>query len=93
MSACAVNVFNVAVLNNDATQFTFDNQYFQDIQNGRGLFTVDNLVSTDPRTAPTVQLYAANQGAFFASFKSAYVKLTSRALTGNRGSVRSSCQQ
>lgn len=93
MSACAVNVFNVAVLNNDATQFTFDNQYFQDIQNGRGLFTVDNLVSTDPRTAPIVSLYAANQGAFFASFQSAYVKLTSRALTGNRGSVRSSCQQ
>lgn len=92
MAACAVNVFDIAVVNNDATQFTFDNQYFQDIQNGRGLFTVDHLLSTDPRTAPIVNTYASNEGAFFASFASAYVKLTSRAVTGNRGSVRSTCQ-
>ncbi|XP_024357732.1 peroxidase 29 isoform X1 [Physcomitrium patens] len=90
-AACAVNVFNIAVLTNDATQFTFDNQYFKDIQNGRGLFTVDNLLSIDPRTAPIVNTYAANKGAFFAAFQSAYVKLTSRALKGNQGSVRSTC--
>lgn len=91
MAACAVNVFDIAILNNDGSQFTFDNQYFKDIQDGHGLFTVDNLISTDPRTAPIVQLYAANEGAFFASFQSAYVKLTSRALTGNQGRVGSSC--
>jgi peroxidase len=91
MAACAVNVFDIAVLANYGSQFTFDNQYFKDIQDGRGLFTVDNLISTDPRTAPIVSLYAQNQGAFFASFQSAYVKLTSRALTGNRGTVRAKC--
>lgn len=90
-AACAVNVFDIAILNNDASQFTFDNQYFQDIQNGRGLFTVDDQLSTDPRTAPIVTLYASNQGAFFSAFQSAYVKLTSRAMTGNQGSVRSTC--
>jgi hypothetical protein len=59
-AACAVNVFDIAILTNDATQFTFDNQYFRDIQSGHGLFTVDNAISTDPRTAPIVSLYAAN---------------------------------
>lgn len=91
-AACAVNVFNVAILNIDASPFTFDNRYFKDIQNGRGLFTVDNLLATDPRTAPVVSLYASNQGAFFAAFQTAYVKLVSRALTGTQGSVRATCQ-
>ncbi|KAG0623512.1 hypothetical protein M758_3G179900 [Ceratodon purpureus] len=91
-AACAVNVFDVAILTNDASQFTFDNQYYRDIQNGRGLFTVDNAISTDPRTAPIVSMFAANQGAFFAAFQSGYVKLTARALTGNQGTVRSTCQ-
>lgn len=90
-AACAVNAFNIAVLANDGSQFTFDNQYYKDLQNGRGLLTVDTLVSSDARTAPIVGLFAENQGAFFEAFQSAYVKLTSRALTGNQGTVRSSC--
>lgn len=91
-TACAVNVFDVAILNIDSTPFSFDNRYFKDIQNGRGLFTVDNILATDPRTAPIVAMYASNQGAFFNAFQNAYVKLTSRALTGRQGSVRGTCQ-
>ena len=91
-ATCAVNVFNLAVISNDITNFRFDNQYYQDVQNGRGLLTIDSLIGQDPRTAPVVAMFAANQNAFYAAFESAYLKMTSRALTGNQGVVRATCE-
>uniref|UniRef100_A0A0D3A179 peroxidase n=1 Tax=Brassica oleracea var. oleracea TaxID=109376 RepID=A0A0D3A179_BRAOL len=38
----------------------FDNVYYQNLQQGRGLFKSDQALFTDPRSKPTVNLWASN---------------------------------
>eukprot|EP00250_Pteridium_aquilinum_P012469 c20749_g1_i1 orf=342-1337(-) len=76
----------------DTTNFRFDNTYFNNLVNGRGLLTIDSNLAMDPSTGPIVENFASNQGAFFDSFSSAFVKLSSnRVLTGSQGEVRIQC--
>lgn len=61
-------------------------------QDGRGLFSVDAELATDPRTSNYVAMFAQNQGFFFEIFTSAFMKLTQhKVLTGNNGEVRRNC--
>jgi peroxidase len=71
----------------------FDNQYFKDTNNGRGLFTIDAELPLDSRTALIEQTFANDEQAFFDAMISAYVKMTSsRVLTGDQGQIRQNCR-
>ncbi|KAL2612371.1 hypothetical protein R1flu_024063 [Riccia fluitans] len=84
---------NIAFSNNDLTNVLFDNQYFRDLQSGRGLLTIDDEISRDPRTAGIVAAFATNQGYFFQKFESAFWKLTQhQVLTGGAGEIRQNCR-
>ncbi|XP_024531674.1 peroxidase 29-like, partial [Selaginella moellendorffii] len=83
---------NITVINNDMTNLVFDNQYFRDLMNGQGLFTIDSELALDSRTSPVVARFSTNQQLFLDTFSSAFVKLTSsNVLTGQSGQVRKYC--
>ncbi|XP_059636198.1 peroxidase 29-like [Cornus florida] len=85
---------NLALVPNDITPFTFDNQYYTDVLMGRGLFVIDSNISRDPRTAPIVGKFAADQNYFFQVFSSAFIKLSvTNVLTGKNGEVRRQCNR
>lgn len=90
------NIFkitNITFFNNDLTNVIFDNQYFRDLQAGRGLLTIDSEIARDPRTQGIVKSMAANQNLFFQTFTSAFQKLTSwQVLTGADGEIRRDCK-
>jgi peroxidase len=77
----------------DETSLVFDSAYYRDVVAGRGLLTIDSELGSDPATAPFVRSFAANPAAFFATFSSAFVKLSSfrTRLSANSGEVRSNC--
>ncbi|KAF8695492.1 hypothetical protein HU200_037438 [Digitaria exilis] len=41
------------------TPVSFDNQYFRNLQAGKGLLASDQVLYTDPRSRPTVDAWAA----------------------------------
>ncbi|XP_057487619.1 peroxidase 29-like isoform X1 [Actinidia eriantha] len=83
---------NTSFVLNDPTAFIFDNNYYINAVNGRGILVVDAELPLHPRTAPFVQLFAADQEGFFRAFTSAFVKLSSYGvLTGAEGVIRTSC--
>ncbi|KAG6543939.1 hypothetical protein Mapa_014780 [Marchantia paleacea] len=83
---------NITFSANDLTNVLFDNQYFRDLTIGRGLLTIDNEISRDPRTSGMVRYFAGNQGYFFQQFFSAYRKLTQhQVLTDGAGEIRRNC--
>ncbi|KAL3681124.1 hypothetical protein R1sor_024080 [Riccia sorocarpa] len=84
---------SIAFSNNDLTNVIFDNQYFRDVQSGRGLLTLDNEISRDPRTVGIVRSFATNQGYFFQKFESGFRKMTQhQVLTGGAGEIRRNCR-
>ncbi|KAJ7524976.1 hypothetical protein O6H91_17G030600 [Diphasiastrum complanatum] len=83
---------NNTVINNDLTNVIFDNQYFRDVMNGRGLFTIDAELGQDSRTSAAVAQFAQNQQLFFSTFISAFNKLAAtNVLTSNNGQIRRNC--
>ncbi|KAH7425474.1 hypothetical protein KP509_11G056200 [Ceratopteris richardii] len=77
----------------DTSNFRFDNAYFRNILNGRGLLTIDSELGLDPRTGPIVANFADNPGAFFDFFTSAFMKLSSfNVLAASQGEVRGNCR-
>ncbi|KAL0421286.1 UNVERIFIED_CONTAM: Peroxidase 63 [Sesamum latifolium] len=82
----------IAAFNDPMTPGKFDNMYFQNLQKGLGLLASDEAMMFDPRTKPYVDLYAANQTAFFEVFSRAMEKVSiHNVLTGNQGEVRKRC--
>ncbi|KAJ4912529.1 Peroxidase 41 [Raphanus sativus] len=53
----------------------FDNMYYKNLENGRGLLASDNILFKDNSTRPFVELYANNQTVFFEDFARAMEKL------------------
>ncbi|KAK4588431.1 hypothetical protein RGQ29_019432 [Quercus rubra] len=89
-----VPLSNFTFVPNDITPTIFDNQYYRDVLMGKGLFTIDSSISTDPRTAPIVRHFAIDQNYFFQVFSSAFVKLSStNVLTKGKGEVRMKCSR
>ncbi|KAK4737567.1 hypothetical protein R3W88_001264 [Solanum pinnatisectum] len=83
---------NVSFVLNEPTTLTFDNHYFINAINGRGVLRIDAEIPFHPLTAPYVQRFAADQDAFFKAFSSAFVKLsTYGVLTGSQGMIRRYC--
>ncbi|OVA03417.1 Plant peroxidase [Macleaya cordata] len=89
-----VPLTNLTFVTNDITPLKFDNQYYQDIINGRGLFGIDSSIARDPRTVPIVKKFADDQSYFFQVFASAFVKLSwTNVLTGETGQIRRDCSR
>lgn len=90
---CPLRVDPRIAINMDPnTPRTFDNVYFQNLQQGKGLFTSDQILFTDGRSKPTVDLFASNPFAFNQAFISAITKLGRvGVLTGNQGEIRLDC--
>ncbi|XP_042477126.1 peroxidase 29-like [Macadamia integrifolia] len=94
--ACPTRVpfTNLTFALNDLTPIIFDNQYYRDVMNGKGLFGVDSNIGMDERTRPIVEQFAEDQDTFFQVFSSAFVKLsTTNVLTGDKGQIRRQCNR
>ncbi|CAJ1941818.1 unnamed protein product [Sphenostylis stenocarpa] len=82
----------IAINMDPVTPQKFDNQYFKNLVDGKGLFTSDQVLFTDARSKATVNLFASNEGDFQNAFVDAITKLGRvGVLTGNRGEIRLDC--
>lgn len=90
---CPRNVDPRIAINMDpVTPNRFDNQYFKNLQQGKGLFTSDQVLFTDPRSRPTVNTWASNPNAFQNAFAAAMTKLGRVGVkTGKNGNIRRDC--
>ncbi|KAL3501249.1 hypothetical protein ACH5RR_035698 [Cinchona calisaya] len=82
----------MAAFNDVMTPGKFDNMYYLNLQKGLGLLASDQALASDPRTKPFVDLYAANEKAFFADFAHVMEKVSVYSVkTGKKGEVRHRC--
>lgn len=93
MQECPQNVDPQIAINMDpVTPRTFDNVYFQNLVGGKGLFTSDQVLFTDPASQRTVLDFSQNPGDFNGAFITAMTKLGRVGVkTGNQGEIRSDC--
>ncbi|KAK9707329.1 hypothetical protein RND81_07G189500 [Saponaria officinalis] len=84
----------MAAFNDVMTPGKFDNMYYRNLQRGLGLLATDQAMADDPRTKSIVDVYAANETAFFDDFSKAMEKVSVfKIITGNDGEVRHRCDQ
>ncbi|XP_030461714.1 peroxidase 45 [Syzygium oleosum] len=90
---CPINVDPRIAINMDpTTPQTFDNAYFKNLQQGKGLFVSDQALFSDPRSRATVNLFASNNAAFQQAFITAITKMGRVGVkTGNQGEIRIDC--
>ncbi|KAK9134415.1 hypothetical protein Syun_013745 [Stephania yunnanensis] len=70
----------------------FDNRYFVNLVNRRGLLTSDQDLFTDARTSPIVTTYARRPLFFLEQFGLAMIKMGQiNVLTGTVGEIRANC--
>ncbi|KAF8040515.1 hypothetical protein BT93_B2671 [Corymbia citriodora subsp. variegata] len=82
----------MSAYNDVMTPNKFDNMYYRNIQRGLALLASDQVMAVDKRTKPYVDLYAANQTAFFQAFAHAMEKVSVyQVKTGRKGEVRRRC--
>lgn len=78
------------------TSARFDNGYFHNIIQGKGLLQTDNVLVTQDHNGEIrgqVWAYANDQELFFASFAKSMVKMGSiNVLIGNQGEIRRNCR-
>lgn len=90
---CPTNVDpRVAVSLDPTTPWIFDNQYFKNLRQGKGLLTSDQVLFTDRRSRKLVNLFASNSTAFDQAFVTAMTKLGRIGVKrGNQGEIRRDC--
>ncbi|OMP02611.1 Plant peroxidase [Corchorus capsularis] len=79
-----------------STPDDFDNNYYTNLQNNRGLLQTDqDLFSTNgSSTVAIVNSFAASQTEFFDAFVQSMIKLGNlRPLTGTNGEIRTNCRR
>ena len=77
----------------DDTSLQFDNNYYTNLINGRGVFTSDQSLFVDPRTKSIVEEYASNQQTFFSQFSKSMVKMSKVGIkTKSNGEIRANCR-
>ncbi|KAG8366769.1 hypothetical protein BUALT_Bualt16G0002100 [Buddleja alternifolia] len=93
MQECPKNVDPQIAINMDpVTPRTFDNVYYQNLVGGKGLFTSDQVLFTDPASQATVLDFARNPGDFNGAFITAMRMLGRVGVkTGNQGEIRRDC--
>lgn len=91
---CPRNVAPDVAINMDpVTPRKFDNQYFKNLQQGKGLFTSDQTLFTDGRSKSTVNTWAQNSQAFNQAFIAAMTKLGRVGVKtrAGQGNIRRDC--
>lgn len=90
---CPKNVDPRIAINMDPnTPKTFDNMYFKNLQQGKGLFTSDQVLYTDGRSKPAVDRWASSPADFQRAFITAITKLGRvNVKTGSDGNIRRDC--
>ncbi|EPS73647.1 hypothetical protein M569_01108, partial [Genlisea aurea] len=93
MLACPPGVSDqIAVTMDPTTPSTFDNVYYRNLMQGKGMFTSDQVLFTDPASRSTVVRFARDSGEFNGAFANAMVRLgRANVKTGNRGQIRRDC--
>lgn len=93
MKACPKDVDpSIAIDMDPETPRTFDNVYYQNLVSGKGLFTSDEVLFSDPASQPTVNDFAKSSGDFSGAFATAMRKLGRVGVkTGRQGSIRTDC--
>ncbi|KAK0588803.1 hypothetical protein LWI29_005729 [Acer saccharum] len=93
MEACPRNVDpRIAIDMDPVTPRAFDNVYYQNLVAGKGLFTSDEVLFSDPASQPTVNDFARNSGDFNGAFATAMRKLGRVGVkTGKQGQIRIDC--
>ncbi|WZZ40090.1 hypothetical protein YC2023_036349 [Brassica napus] len=93
---CPENGDGTVVANFDpVTPNTFDNQYYTNLRNGRGLIQSDQELFSTPQadTIPLVEQYSSNRSVFFKAFVEAMIRMGDlQPLTGNQGQIRLNCR-
>ncbi|XP_061339509.1 cationic peroxidase 1-like [Gastrolobium bilobum] len=76
------------------TNVFFDNAYFKNLVNNKGLLHSDQQLFSGGSTDSQVKNYSTNPSAFSADFASAMVKMGNLSpLTGKNGQIRTSCSK
>ncbi|XP_047318966.1 peroxidase 51-like [Impatiens glandulifera] len=93
IAMCPKNVDPAVAINMDpTTPNTFDNVYYKNLQQGKGLFTSDQVLFTDTRSKPVVNSWASSSTAFNNAFITAMTKLGRVGVkTAKNGNIRLSC--
>lgn len=93
MQACPVNVDpRIAVNMDPVSPRAFDNGYFRDLVNRRGMFVSDQVLFNHPMSKPIVVGFAASGPSFSSAFAQAMVRLGRVGVkTGNAGEIRRDC--
>ncbi|KAJ8771072.1 hypothetical protein K2173_023397 [Erythroxylum novogranatense] len=73
----------------DPSSTTFDNTYFKLILQGKGLFSSDQSLLSNPRTSKLVTRFSRSQQSFFKAFAESMIKMSS--ITGGR-EIRKNCR-
>ncbi|XP_023635316.1 peroxidase 50 isoform X2 [Capsella rubella] len=90
--SCPQDIDPNVVINIDPTPRQFDNVYYKNLQQGKGLFTSDQVLFTDRRSKPTVDLWASNAQLFNQAFVNSMIKLGRVGVkTGSDGNIRRDC--
>ncbi|WOK92826.1 lignin-forming anionic peroxidase-like [Canna indica] len=75
-----------------ATPYSFDNDYFKNLLQRKGLLHSDQVLFNGGLTDHIVKRYSENEAAFFEDFSAAMVKMGSiKPLTGSAGQIRKVC--
>ncbi|EFJ22137.1 hypothetical protein SELMODRAFT_106106 [Selaginella moellendorffii] len=83
----------VAVAIDPTTPNAFDNAYYRNLQNGKGLFGSDQVLFTDRRSRQAVNSLSGDSREFFGSWADSFLKLSVvHTKTGNQGEVRRRCR-
>ncbi|KAJ3698722.1 hypothetical protein LUZ61_002427 [Rhynchospora tenuis] len=92
--SCPTNFNSSAFTFLDATTpQKFDNAYYKNLQQGKGLLASDTLLFTNPRSRKTINWFASNESAFFKAFANAMTKLGSVGVkTAKDGEIRKDCR-
>ena len=74
------------------TPVTFDNSYFKNLANNKGLLHSDQQLFSGGTTDSQVKTYSLNSATFYADFAKTMVKMGSISpLTGSDGQIRTNC--
>ncbi|KAL3675914.1 hypothetical protein R1sor_025862 [Riccia sorocarpa] len=77
----------------DSTSGKFDNAYYKNVQNGKGVFITDSTLITTTLGNSIVSSFAEGDSTFFQEFADAMVKMGNLGvLTGSQGEIRQKCQ-
>ncbi|KAK0603019.1 hypothetical protein LWI29_000514 [Acer saccharum] len=79
------------------SQDLFDNHYFQNLINNRGVLSSDQILYSSDEAASTtktlVQTYSTNPSLFFTDFANSMIKMGNISpLTGSNGEIRKNCR-